>query len=237
MLFSNSGFSKDALAKARRVGIVAASALIADDKRIRLLLNRLMVAPLRSVRRASMKIYPVVHHEGRVPDGFEWRHLTYQKLPVVNWASQESVRILREVDRSGVVVGHYAFRQPSAFEIDDVSFDLKGLSLQLECTHRLVAQTAKVDVTAGFFDHVRRQVIIPPDQGYMLGPLDNEKWEPYEAPLPTVELSPGTFDLSMILYEPLVGDKAAGTPPIEGLISERELKGAPNIYLADLATK
>lgn len=233
MLFSNSGFSKEALAKAARVGIAATSALIADDRRVRLAVNRLAIAKSRGVRRASLKVYPIPAHEDLVPTGFDWRGITLDGLPLLNWAEKESMRLLQEIDTPCVIAAHYSFRSPATFTINAASVDLKGLSLFLECTYGLVCQTVRVDVTTGLFEHLRKRVVVPPQQGYIYGPFDREAWQPYDGPLPSVELEAGTFEMALELYNPLAGDGTSASPDIDALVSEREINGFANTTFLD----
>jgi len=162
IVFSNSGFTDDAERKAARVGISLAGALKAGDARIRVRVWREFIARRRAVDRWSMVVFWSRNRED--PGDFGPHDVFFGGKPVVNWISQESSRLLRELpdvaDRTEVKA-EYAFKSEVRFEIRKRPVFLTGIALSLECSGGYVRQTIREDLSLGSYDFLRRRVTIP----------------------------------------------------------------------------
>ena len=226
LIYSNSGFTKQALQKATRVGIGALSALKAEDTKIKLVLEQEWIAKLLSVERWKwIFYYPDTQAENR--DGLDVKDISYNGSPVINWAHGVSKNLLREHESASQIKYLVAFRKPEEFFISGQTVRLTGLGFLCYCRKSWLSQRVQVDVSLGCFDHQQHQVIVPHGQAYILGPVNQNAWQPTDQGWKEdVEPNPDTFELRLTLKKPMPrvdGD----TPDIEALVLEREIKTSP----------
>jgi len=223
IIYSNSGFSADALRKARRVGIGACSALKAGDKRINLAFYTQLVAKRLSVDRFSAVAYFPKDDLQDIEEEWDVRSLTYGGRPVVNWISRISMDILERHENCENVVANFAFREQAAFELRDKLVRLTGLGFRLECSKKWVAQEVQVDITLGMYDHIRKRHVIPSNQGYIIGSIDPDGWREIDCSgwKPPEE---GSFELYLTLLNPVARVGPEEVPDLDSIISEREEK-------------
>jgi Restriction endonuclease len=164
-LYSNSGFTKKALAKARRLGIACASALVEGNQLVRIVVEKYFVAKALRVNRWSLELLFPPEEASRIPNG-DPRDLEYEGRPVVNWLSTISRDLLVQHDGLRLITATWAFHQPTPFRFSEADVLLTGLRLRLTCEKRWLGQLISEDVTTGFYDHVRRSVVVPNEQAY-----------------------------------------------------------------------
>lgn len=225
LIYSNSGFTKQALRKATRVGIGALSALKADDSHIRLVLERDWIAKRLSVERWRWIFYPEPMTE--LVNTPVAQDVLYKGGPVVNWVHGVSAELLRQHETANQIKYLVAFREPEEFVVSGTSVRLKGLGFLLYCRRTWLSQIVRVGVSLGSFDHQKNQVIIPDKQAYILGPVDPDAWRPTGQKWDEeMEPEPGTFELRMTLMNP--EHRADGdVPDVEAAVVEREIKTSP----------
>lgn len=225
MIYSNSGFTRPALRKAARVGIETASALAMGDSRVRVQLHREFVAKRKAVKHASFTLWPLDDDDDLIPSSYDLFSVSYGGLPLVNWLHDVSSELLRDCETDCIIRGRYVLKAPAEFTVAGTAVMLKGIGFQLDCTVGFVSQTVRPDVSLGHYDHATKRVLIPPQQYYTSGVLDREGWEETDSTWDdTRELEPGTFALDIILTLPVPKEDAFGTPEIEALVAEGEIK-------------
>ena len=225
VIYSNSGFTQPALNKARRVGIQAFSALKENDKRVRLSLYDERVALSLSVDAYSIRVFFNKGVEIELPKGWTPNDVYYCGCPLVNYLHLESYEILRNITNSTQVKINYLFFEPQEFVISGVVAPLIGMEAILECKRRWISQQVRVGVTLGHYDHLKKKITIPNNQGYYLGNFnqDPEKWKEVEEGWKEEELEPDSFMLRMTIFNPVAKIKDADIPSIEDVISERKI--------------
>lgn len=223
MIYSNSGFTRDALRKAQRVGIQAFSALVSDDKRIRVVIGRQWVAKALSVDTWSLHYFFPIEGKFDIPPSLKPNDVLYREMPLVNWLHGISAELLRDHQDQKLIKAVYAFCEPTVFTLAGRSVTLKGIGILMHCSSKWLAQTVQVDTSLGHYDHLRGCVIVPPSQDYVLGPVDSEKWEEVHEGW-NDELEPNTFDLRLVLFNPIAKIPDKGIPDISALICEQEVK-------------
>jgi len=147
IMFSNSGFTRDALRKAKRVGIEMASAMKAKDKTIRVQVHREVVARRLTVRMESVTIFPF---DGYTFD-FEgkWQHtdLTFDGLPVIHWVSEKMKFVASEHDEAKTIKYLCTFRPEPRWAYQGRPIMVGGLlgvpGGKSECVARLLRPPAK----------------------------------------------------------------------------------------------
>ena len=225
LMYSNSGFTKQALRKAARVGIGALSALRASDGIIKLRLQRDWVAKRLSVSRWFWIFYPASEELDATDVGAA--DITYNGEAVVNWAHEVSMRLLREYEGVDQFKYLLAFREPLDFVISHRLVRLKGLGFLAYCRRTWLSQTVQIDVSLGYYDHLAGRVVIPNGEAYILGPVDPHRWEPLDDGwAEDAEPEPGTFDLRITFLNP-IHTLDGPTPNLDPFVLEREIKTSP----------
>lgn len=236
LIYSNSGFTRQALLKAERVGIGALSAVKADDDRIRLFIGREWIAKALAVERWGWTLY---FDEGfpipTLPEDF--KIVTYKGADAANWAAPLSKRLLDEFEGAERIRYTVRFRRPQEFAAEGVPVRLTALSLLLHCSRKWLSQTVRTDVSLGHFDHVSKRLVIPDKQAYILGPVVPDAWVPvekgWEQELEDLELEPGSFELRMTLYRQIPAVEGP-TPDIDALVSETLVATNPTLPRREL---
>ena len=219
IIFSNSGFTRDAARKARRVGIDLASALREGDPLVNVEIVRTFVAKAYFVVRWVMVLFLDSTRTEQVD--FHPFDISYDGLPVVNWIEGDSLRLLREHPDSRVIKAEYAFKGEQDFVIREQKSRLTGLAYQLECETNWVAQRVRENVTLGSYDFLTGQISVPDQETYGIGPFDRYGWRPCSAPDDGTDLEPGTFRHAITLLTPVHGIAGAGVPDLNMIIKER----------------
>ncbi len=226
MIYSNSGFTQPALRKAVRVGIETASALAIGDDRVRVKLYREFVAKRKAVRHAAWIVWPLDDENDRlIPSGYDLFSVFYDGLPVANWLHHVSSELLPDCETDCTIRGKYAFKGATEFSVSGATVVLRGIGFRLDCTVRFVSQTVRPDVSLGHFDHSTNRIVVPSQQFYSFGIIDNEAWEETDAGWEDASnLQEGTFALHLTMLAPVPLQEDFDSPDIAGLVSESEIK-------------
>ncbi len=94
-----------------------------------------------------------------------------------------------------------------------------GLKFWFTVQRDWVAQTVKTDVSLGYYDHLRRSVVVPDKQWYALGLIDNEAWEETDKEWEQGEMQPNTFRLSLTMIRSNLPSSAEPPPKVDELIA------------------
>jgi len=224
VIYSNSGFTAPALRKASRVGIGLASALKAGDKRIRIVIERLVIAKQLSVDSLQATLYPRPGQEPEAEHGWQVDELLCDGLPVTNWISELSRQLIEAHEDARQITFRCVFKPHSGWSLNGRALSVAGLELAFKCSKMWMAQTVRVDVTLGLYDHLRKKVVVPHNQGYVMGWIDREAWKELDGGWGEEELEPNSFELFLTMLNPFrpVGDGKA--PAIADLIGEQEVR-------------
>jgi Restriction endonuclease len=111
IVYSNSGFTAQALRKATRVGIGAASALNAGDGKVRAVVQREIVAKRLSVDSMQSRLYEFPGESLDGLDGWNVGDLQFDESPVVNWISELSRRLIVENENATSIAFRCAFNR------------------------------------------------------------------------------------------------------------------------------
>ena len=224
IIYSNSGFTAPALRKATRVGIETASALKAGDQRIKVMIERSIVAKRLSVNSMRIMLYPPPGQDPEVEHGWQVDQLLCDGLPVINWISELSCRLIQEHEDAKQITFRCVFRPHLGWLLNSRMLSVAEFEVCFACSKKWVAQTIRVDVTLGLYDYLRRTVVVPPKQAYWMGWIDREAWVEVDSEWEEKELEPNSFELYLTLLDPIppIGDGVA--PKIEELITEQEVR-------------
>lgn len=202
------------------------SALKADDSQIKLVLEQDWIAKRLSVERWRwIFYYPESVTENS--DTLVVQDVLYKGAPVVNWIHGVSADLLRQHETADQIKYLVAFRGPEEFIVSGEPVRLSGLGFLLYCRKTWLSQIVRVDVSLGCFDYQKKQVIIPNEQAYILGPFDPDPWRPTDQGWEKEkEPEPGSFELRLTLMN-LVPQVDGDVPDVEASVLEREIKTNP----------
>jgi len=226
LIYSNSGFTSKALRKASRVGIRVLSALASGDQRVKFRVHRAVIAAGIQVDTWRPTLFFGILGDQQLPEGWDIRKLTYDGLPVVNWFQSITMALLRKHCPRKQLDITLVFRQELQFHLGACTIWLRGLRLDMVCSQKWLSQIVEEEVSLGYFDHITRQVSIPNQQYWTIGPFRRDEWkelqdeDEYEIPDEADELGQNQFRLGLILYRPIVSTEPGGTPALDGEVSE-----------------
>lgn len=226
MIFSNSGFTEPALAKAARVGVGMSSALKAGDSNVRVEIHRRIYEKRVAVEKVRVTVlYPP--GAAQLPDDWSLKKLLFDGSPVHNWLADVSSALLKDcaADHTAGLVYECTF-QPSTHEPfprwthDGVGFKIGGLVVSFPLSVFWFGQTVRVDVSLGAFDHLKGSVTIPSAQIYMLGDVDTGAWEPEPFAPGHEETLPDSFSIGFLALKPLGKFTDCATPNLDDVLWE-----------------
>jgi hypothetical protein len=224
IIYSNSGFTAPALRKAARVGIETASALKAGDQRIKVMIERPLVAKHLSVDSMRIILYSPPGQAPEVEHGWQVNQLLCDSLPVINWISELSLRLIKEHEDAKNIIFRCVFRPYPGWALNSRTLSVAGFELFFACSKKWIAQTVRVDVTLGLFDYLRRTVVVPDKQMYWMGWIDREAWVEVDREWEKKELEPNSFEVYLTLLNPIHPINDGVAPKIEELIVEQEVR-------------
>ena len=222
VVFSNSGFTEPALRKASRVGIGLASALRANDQRIRVGVHKELVAKLLSVETLKVVLFPRPDVAPQLPDGWTLANLSFNGHPVQNWIADRSRELLREHEPDGWHSLTLCFQPDCEWAYDGHPVSVGAIRLFMKCQRTWTAQTVRADASLGLYDHIRKLVIIPDRQGYWLGWIDQLAWKPIDFEPEAEVLAPGTFSIGLTMLNPIRKITPPGVPDLTANILEED---------------
>jgi hypothetical protein len=230
VIYGNAGFTKEALAKASRVGIGAASALKEGNGHIRFVLYRQVAARRKSLKAWRIHLHLSEENKESMPRQWVPDDMSFAGLPFTNWLSEQTRSVVTALEDDAEVRATYRFRHSTPFTISGRAVMLNGVAIFMLCTCRWVTQTARVDVTLGMYDHLRDSIAIPPKQTATFDFEDKDAWEELPGPpklRDVIQLGDEITDFTLTVrdFPPLV--EGAGTPPIDDVVVARIVQQLP----------
>lgn len=222
IIVSNSGFTKPALLKAQRVGIMCFSALVHGSDIVRFVLYREFVAKKLSVERCKWRLY------SDSPNGIEVQLdelLEYDSKKFVAWLRDHSVQLLRDNEFARIIHCSIVFKQPLELTRLGQPYALKAIEFNLERRQYLVTQTIQEDVSHGMYDHIKQQLLIP-DREFWIMKFDGRNRQEVEIENEADVLAhppDGGVKLAMNLYNPIFIDSGP-SPEIDGLVDKANVR-------------
>ena len=226
IVFSNSGFTEPALRKAARVGIGLASALRANDERVRVVVHKELVAKTLSVESFKATLFPRPDLQSQFPEGWSIAKLSFDGHPIQNWMAERSLELLRDHEPHGLHRLTLCFQPDCNWSYDGHPISVGAMRLFMNCHRGWKSQTVRADASLGLYDHIRRVVVIPDRQGYWLGWIDQDAWKPMDLEQPVIEpaaeLAAGTFTIGLTMLNPIRKIDPSDVPDLKSSILEEE---------------
>jgi hypothetical protein len=220
-IYSNMGFTKPAIDKARRVGIQLAFAMKSGDKQVRLGVSQRYVA-----RRLAVDHWQIAWYwpkDDPTPGELDAHTLQHDGHPFIDWLEHKSLELLTAHNAPPLIKAEYAFSTPQSFTYPTGSVRLLGIVLLLQCRESLVAQDIALDVSIGHYDVIKGCVVVPHNSLYEMGPFDPEKWKEVSDPPEEKELEPNSFRIDLTLLRPIAGSGRREVPRLDEQIGESKV--------------
>jgi hypothetical protein len=208
---SNSGFTRDALRKARRRGIGMISILAKDDNRVKAVIES-------EIYFRKVAISPNINLHYNSPEkralkdtalhGAAFNDLTYNGRSVNAWMYHRVPMIIaaNRVLSSGPMTFSFQFKAPTALCCGADRIILDNISISMSTEIRWFSQTVRLNASLGMYDYLRKRVRLPRGQHqYLIENVDFDKGTPLPS-APKIEnlgvnrLS-GELDIDMVLFE------------------------------------
>jgi hypothetical protein len=224
IIFAKSGFTADAVRKARRKGIRLMVPMKDRDPLTRLVLHKEVTAKAPAVDSWSVTFYSAAGTE--LPETIDPLKVTYEGLPLANWVSKVSLEVLMQLKESSKVQLALQFRGEPEFSFDGHGFCIRGVLIQLNCVVKWLSQVVEERVSLGAYDVLRDRLTVPSGELWFQGMFKQDEWKETEPP-PELELEPGSFSLSYTFPNPVAAIEGAGTPELDGIVEQKGAKIEP----------
>lgn len=220
IMFSNSGFTRDALKKASRVGIEMASAMKARNDRVRIKVHREVVARRLTLTFGTVVLFPLEGDPYEIEEKYKVEDLLFDGLPVIHWISEKMKLVASEHDAANKIWFLCTFRHEPRWSCQGQPLKVGGLKFHFTVRKDWVVQTAKTDVSLGYYDHLNKRVVVPNKQWYALGLIDNEAWEETDQQWGQGEMEPNSFRLDITMTRSNLPNSSGPPPMVDELIAE-----------------
>lgn len=222
-MFSNWGFTRDALKKANRVGIEMASAMKAEHGALKIKVHREVVARRLTLTLSTMFLYSFDGHPHEIEENWKVEDLLFDGMPMIHWVSEKMKLVASQHDAANEVWFLCTFRNEPRWTYHGRPLVLGGLKFHFTCKKVRVAQTVRTDVSLGYYDHLKKRVVIPHSQWYALGLIDRDAWEETDQSWEDGEMEPNTFRLNITMTQSNLLNAPGAFPKVDDLIAEHQV--------------
>lgn len=219
-MFSNSGFTRDALKKAHRVGIGMASAMKAKDDTVKIQFHSEVIARRLTLSFGTAILFPLNGHPPKIEDKWNVEDLLFDDLPVIHWISEKMKLVALEYDTANKIWFLCTFRDEPRWSYHGQPLKIGGLKFHFTVRRDWMTQTVKTDVSLGYYDHLKKHVVVPSGQWFALGLFDNEAWEDTDKDWERGEMEPNSFRLDITMTQSNLPNSPGLSPKVEELIAE-----------------
>jgi len=223
IICSNSGFSSDAIRKAKRKHIGLISILKVGDPLVKAVIEE-------EIYTRKVKIGTITTtFRGECPPVPDMEAITYRGLPVLNWIMKRigfiiTANLMGSVD----LLVSYRFISPVEMEFAGVSALIAGLDVHFSIQTKWFSQIVTIDASLGMYDYIRGKVRLAPGQAqYTINGVDIYDGKPIDF-IPEREylgagLLPGEFELTMMLVEGLTIANPEMVPYLDAFVVPEDL--------------
>jgi Restriction endonuclease len=224
IMFSNSGFTRDALKKGNRVGIEMASAMKSTNGAIRIKVSRDVFARRLTLNFGKIVLFPFDGCVLDIEEKWNVKDLLFDGTPVIHWVSQKMKLVASEHDAANKIRFLCTFRNEQRWSYHGQPLMVGGLEFQFMCCKDWVTQTVMTDVSLGYYDHLKKRVVVPDEEWYALGKLDNDAWEETDQQWEEDgDMVPNTFRLNVTITRSNLPNAPSLLPNVDELIAEHNV--------------
>jgi hypothetical protein len=222
IMFSNSGFTRDAVRKARRVGIEVASAMKAKDGIVRFRVQCEIVARRLQLMFETVHLFPFDGQPPEVEENWKVQDLLFDGSPIIGWISEKMKRVAAEHHTEGRVWFLCTFRHEPRWAYRGQVPKIGGLKFSFLCQEDWVSQITESQVSLGYYDHLKRSVVIPNKQWYTPGVIDNDAWEPTDERWSEGEMQEDSLELRYTITRSNL-PSSPSAPNVDDLIADQRV--------------
>lgn len=228
IICSNSGFTADALNKARRKNIGAVSILAAGDERVKIVIEREIYFRKISLA-APLRPFNVTCHglDNARFVGAGAAELIYKGLPVMAWLQQRAaIFALAHPEISTQVRLTFGLMQPHDVEIKGQHAPVTAIEISFTPETRWFSQVVRLDAKVGLYDYLRGNLRLAGNENrYDIHGVDFDKGTPLDSAPAADERWPDTIEVFMANVEvPLSFPQAQAIAPLEEIVVREDVK-------------
>ncbi|HYC83273.1 MAG TPA: restriction endonuclease [Candidatus Paceibacterota bacterium] len=223
---SNSGFTEDALNKARRKGIGAISVLSSGDQRVKIILEK-------EIYFRKVKLGPLTFtYNGPGASSLKAigvYELKYRGAPVDAWLQiRASAIVAANPDISQKFTATFNFKKPTEFDFKGQNILLQSIAISLSPETYWYAQKVQLDASVGMYDYLRGRVRLAGGENkYLINGVNFDTGTQLDA-APKIEtvgenLLSGEIDIGLVMVEGVTMDRETPMPLLEEVIIPEDL--------------
>lgn len=223
MICSNSGFTADAIRKAKRKHIGVISILKAGDSRIKAIIEeeiytrRIKIESITTTFRGDVRSVP------RVED------ITFHGLPVINWVMN---RILNFITinplGSANLLDSCHFKVPITMDFLGIPTLIEGIDIYFSVKTKWMSQIVIIDASLGMYDYIRGKIRLVPGHSYIIRDVNFDTGIPIEFIPQRDELGagllPGEIKVDLMFVEGLNMVAPEMIPDVDEFIVPEDLE-------------
>jgi hypothetical protein len=142
---------------------------------------------------------------------------------VTHWISEKMKFVAVEHDEAERLSFLCTFRHEPRWAYRGQPINVGALVFKFTCEKDWVSQKVKTDVTLGYFDHLHGRVVLPDQQGYMLGMIERDGWKETDQQWEHGDMQPNTFRLDITITQSNLPNSPGEPPKVNELIAEYQV--------------
>ncbi len=224
MICSNSGFTEDAVRKAKRKHIGLISILKAGDPRVKAVIEEEIFT--RHVKVGT--INTTFHGDCPTVSGMDL--ITFRGLPVLNWVMNRiAMIVVANPTGTANLLATHRFNAPVEFHFGEQPALIHGLDIRFPVETKWFSQTVTIDASLGMYDYIRGKVRLAPGESkYTINGVDIYDGKPLDF-IPRGDelgagLLPGEVGINLMLVDGLQMADAASVPALDPFIAPEDLE-------------
>jgi Restriction endonuclease len=228
LICSNSGFTADALNKARRKGIGAISVLSEGDERVKIVIEEEIYFRRVTLGQRRFEHRGPDHHLLGSMDINDLHKLTYDSHSIHSWIEWRAASIITANPHlTGGFTASFKFLAPTEFDFKGKRVVLESVSIWLSPTVRWYSQIVQLDARLAMYDYLRRRIRFGsgPNE-FLIKGIDFDQGTLLDV-APDIEpvglnRQPGEVEVGLVLFEDM-STKEQPTPSLDGIVVPEDL--------------
>lgn len=230
IICSNSGFTADALHKAKRKGIGMISVLRKGDGRVKVeIFEEILLHRIR-FGEWQFTYHGVEDIESRLTDCRALHCLRFNGLSLDSWLQHRAVLVaMANPSINQRLRASFSFKEPITFSFGGEPLVLRAVEVSFVYNTIWLCQTVRLDATLGMYDYLRGRVRLAPGANQYV--IEGINWDtarsceaPEQSTLPSTGLLPGEIDMALVMLEGLSIAEAPELPQLEPYIIPSDLE-------------
>lgn len=177
VICSNSGFSKNAIKKAKRVGILPVAAAKQGDARVRITIEDEVYCGRVKINKVQCTYFG--SNLGGLPNNITDRDVLYEGRPMAAWIRSRVGWYINQFPQDSRLRARIQFRSPVIFSFGGTSRAVTGLQLEVEYEIKWYSRFTSIDASAGLYNYLTGYMNIEPTGQYHISNINcnEENWD------------------------------------------------------------